>query len=560
MSNLKESDLIGDHGPVDWSNAIPAGCPFEQSQWAAGIEFTGPWARYTNADTWYLTWADDNNCYSPYTDGSVYGDMCVSAPVYEPPKWDPPHTGQAKIVGDNPLDLEIVNLGHMTSALSENPEDPHHSRYPCGSLVHNGIWYHGTYLLTVPFIYNGEEKQTSEYGEIGPFMGFRISSDFDHYTTSWEDGYWHSNIPQNKPLFENIGDKIKIGKPHFVNFGKNLEYSPDGKAYMVACGCEDPESSNSWYEGDSIFLLRVTPSVENMNDKSKWEFFAGHDDNGDAVWTNNFTEIKPLITWKHHLGCVSATYFPQFGKYVMCISYPTIYAKPWKNPSDTLLLESSSITGPWKVLHYLSNFASEIYFANIPSKFISVDGTEAWMCYSANFQQQEETMAGSNYAMCLHKFRIKVDEKNVRNYRYDFGTTTSLLQSTYCRIHEQSIYWDGGYGWLDNTGITAVDYEECEDALKKDLISGTGKRTFRIDLPSGKYDIKLLLYDHRAACGAMDLYVNGTEIIEKLKLNAGEYRYERFTVEIINNYMEFTFDSEEDGRWIINSIYIEECI
>ncbi|GHU63186.1 hypothetical protein FACS1894123_05460 [Bacteroidia bacterium] len=38
------------------------------------------------------------------------------------------------------------------------------------------------------------------------------------------------------------GYPVKIGSPHFVDFGKNMEYSPDGKAYMVAHGAEINDS------------------------------------------------------------------------------------------------------------------------------------------------------------------------------------------------------------------------------------------------------------------------------------------------------------------------------
>ena len=75
---------------------------------------------------------------------------------------------------------------------------------------------------------------------------------------------------------------MKIGAPHFVNFGKNMEHSPDGKAYLVCHGTVEPDpkprfGNNSWGTGDQLFLLRVQPSVENINDASKYEFFAGHD-------------------------------------------------------------------------------------------------------------------------------------------------------------------------------------------------------------------------------------------------------------------------------------------
>ncbi len=81
-----------------------------------------------------------------------------------------------------------------------------------------------------------------------------------------------------------------MGAPHFVDFGKNMEHSPDGKAYLVGMGAEVidkmPRDANlSWISGDQIYMCRVTPSIENINDMSKYEFFGGHDKNGNPIWT-----------------------------------------------------------------------------------------------------------------------------------------------------------------------------------------------------------------------------------------------------------------------------------
>jgi hypothetical protein len=60
-------------------------------------------------------------------------------------------------------------------------------------------------------------------------------------------------------------------------------------------------------------------------------------------------------------------------------------------------------------------FGAEAYFVNIPSKFISEDGTTAWLCYAANFAERVQgprhtvhssTPEGSRYGMCFHEFRL----------------------------------------------------------------------------------------------------------------------------------------------------------
>ena len=156
---------------------------------------------------------------------------------------------------------------------------------------------------------------------LGPFVGFRVSTDFGR---TWTDT---PHTPA-KPLFGETGMSgypVKIGSPHFVDFGKDMEHSPDGKAYLVAHGADpsDPKwrfGNLSWITGDEIYLLRVTPTPENMNDASKYEFYAGRDAQGKPVWTGDFAKIKPLLDWNNNMGCVTVTYDAPLKKYLMCVT------------------------------------------------------------------------------------------------------------------------------------------------------------------------------------------------------------------------------------------------
>jgi len=119
--------------PKAWSQTPPANCPLPRSTEFAGIEFTGRHKAYTNADTWYPFWASDGHLYSPWTDGLIGKERCHSG------KGEKARTGQAKIAGDDPLNLQVISLGTYPGS-----PKPYGGRYPCGSLVHNGIWYHGS--------------------------------------------------------------------------------------------------------------------------------------------------------------------------------------------------------------------------------------------------------------------------------------------------------------------------------------------------------------------------------------------------------------------------------
>jgi hypothetical protein len=390
--------------PFVWQSETPSDCPFKQSKELNGIKFLGLKSGFHYGDTWYPTWASNDTLYSPWTDGKTkrldgYEDWSQS--------WvDPVHitTGHGIITGDDPLTIEAYSIGlHKKS-----PAFPYHGRYPSGSLIHNGVWYYGTYCLDPdPFAKLGDIQYNWPW--LGPFVGFRTSKDYGH---NWEET---PHTPE-KPIFGEsgkYGHPVKIGAPHFVDFGKNMEHSPDGKAYLVAHGAEINDNpyrfyNQSWITGDQVYLIRVEPSIENINDSSKYEFYSGKDKQGKAIWSNDFKNIKPLLEWDNNMGCVTMTYNAPLKKYLMCVTDGGNTAAKM----NTYILESDSMTGDWKLVTYMKDFGEQAYFVNIPSKFISSDGEILWLMYSGNFAPDwngviiEYNPPGSHYGMVMQKVEL----------------------------------------------------------------------------------------------------------------------------------------------------------
>ena len=159
--------------PFVWVSEPPADCPFEPSKSIVGIYSSGLKSGFHCGDTWYPSWAENDKMYSPWTDGSCWrldGSREISTSYAG--NGESALTGQAVIEGEDPLSLKVYSLGTcMTSA------QPYHGRYPCGSLVYNGVWYYGTYCL--------DPAGQSKYGEniinwpwMGSFVGFRYSTDY----------------------------------------------------------------------------------------------------------------------------------------------------------------------------------------------------------------------------------------------------------------------------------------------------------------------------------------------------------------------------------------------
>jgi len=147
----------------------PAGCPFQKSIDITGLAFTGRHVRYAQADTWYPSWAANGNMYSPWTDGKV-GSVSSNSVGKKAT------TGYATILGDDPLHLEITN-----AATYPGGPTPYEGRYPCGSLVYNGVWYYGTYCLLDS---DHDPGKGLNWDILGPLVGFRYSLD---YGKTWHD-------------------------------------------------------------------------------------------------------------------------------------------------------------------------------------------------------------------------------------------------------------------------------------------------------------------------------------------------------------------------------------
>lgn len=370
---------------VVWDQEAPRQAPFAASDQFVGLRATGRSASYTIADTWYPSWGSDDRLYSPFTDGKVHGVTSWSV-------GENATTGYAVIAGADPLDLNIEGVGVVAASPGS-----YGGRYPSASLMHDGVWYYGTYCLD-------DRGRGLNWDRLGPFVGFRTSTDNG---ATWVEA---PHTPE-APLFgESAFDSapIKMGAPHFVDLGKNMEYSPDGWAYLVGHGSSTSSSQLTWISGDDIYLARVRPSVETINDPRCWEFYTGQATDSTQKWSLELSDATPIASWPGHMGCATVTYLPHTCKYLMCVTdgWPTI------KEMDSYVLEADQLHGPWRMVSYMEEFGKQAYFLNFPSKFISTEEDRAWLCYSANFTSDymhpkiEVDPVGSRYAMCLMEVEL----------------------------------------------------------------------------------------------------------------------------------------------------------
>jgi len=177
--NAQEGPAIKKFEPFTWKSEKPEDCPFKDSEDIIGLKFLGIKSGFYYGDTWYPSWASDNKLYSPWTDGNTNGVESSSNGYTLNGQLDgqgalirKATTGQAVITGDDPLTISVDVLG-----LSYADPYPYGGRYPCGSLVYNGVWYYGTYCLS-PYAETRYSDTAYNWPFLGPFVGFRYSTDY----------------------------------------------------------------------------------------------------------------------------------------------------------------------------------------------------------------------------------------------------------------------------------------------------------------------------------------------------------------------------------------------
>jgi hypothetical protein len=370
-----------------------------------------------SADTWYPSWAADNKLYTSWTDGSVHDDVTgrivTSGSGGKPAAGYNSTTGQAVIVGDDPFRLNITEVATFNSSTY-----PYEGRYPCGQLAYKGVWYYGTYFLDNPnasvggnYVGPSPGPNCGNWCVQGPVVDFRYSNDRGK---TWVEPRLKAASASDNLFGETAAKnaKVKFGAPHWVDFGQELEHSPDGKAYIVGHGASKPTSIQAWMLGDEVYMARVVPNAASIGDVNEWEFYAGGH-GADAKWVKgDVGAAAPLVAWDFHTGVVTMTYFAALKKYILTISTATYYPSMTKQ-FDTYFLESDAITGPWAYAHYASEFGPEAYFVHHPSKFLAKRANtksktyDCFLMYSANFAFHDgASPPNSGYHMNLQQARF----------------------------------------------------------------------------------------------------------------------------------------------------------
>ena len=155
------------------------------------------------------------------------------------------------------------------------------------------------------------------------------------------------------------------------------------------------------------------------------------------------------------------------------------------------LIRASNIDVPARTLRRV-NFDVTITDGALDLELDDADGRKVW------------TLAG----LLIRKVQDEMPTQARRSYRFDFGTVSSPVFGNWTRVTPETR--SGTFRWLEG-GLSARDRgrSRAEDDVRRDLIFSSQRKLFRIDVPNGRYRVKVMFGDYTAGHDQMTATAEG---------------------------------------------------
>lgn len=350
-------------------SAAAGEAPHPASPLIQGIEFD--WSTHQRAapgsDNWPTTWADDNHQYVAWGDGGGFGGTNSLGRV---------SLGAGRIEGDWD-DWQGRNLwgGHAA---------PHPATFPgksYGIVCVDGV-------LTM-WVASPKALDTN-----GPFGEARLATSRDHGAT-WTLADWAFTREQN------------VMVPTICQFGRDYAGARDEYVYHYLIrfrsftGPDDAPDRNLWLvvqRPGAIDLARVPK--DRMLDRAAWTFFAGRDDEGRPIWTDNLDQRRPVfedvaggVGWN-----VNVSYNAGLRRYLLCTEHGE------SHEGRLGIFDAPEPWGPWTTVAYEAAWGAGHVPVNtfcwlIPTKWISGDGREFSLIFSGRRENDAWNMVRGRFVV-----------------------------------------------------------------------------------------------------------------------------------------------------------------
>jgi CubicO group peptidase (beta-lactamase class C family) len=274
-----------------------------------------------DSDNWPLTWADDDQLYTAYGDGTGF----------DPKVPEKLSLGLARIQG-GPGDIVGVNLRAPTG---ERPKgDGKHGKKASGLLMVDGILY--------MWVRNAGNAQ----------LGWSR----DH-AQSWTWADWTF--------------ATSFGCPAFVNFGKDYTGSRDIYVYIIS-----HDSDSAYQPADALVLARVPK--DRITSRNAYEFFQSLADDGCPKWTSDLKERGAIFRNPGRCYRTQVSYNSALKRYLLCQAGADTGVR-----AGFGIYDAPEPWGPWTTVEHADAWdvpAGES--CSLPTKWISPDGKTVHLVFS----------------------------------------------------------------------------------------------------------------------------------------------------------------------------------
>jgi hypothetical protein len=311
--------------------------------------------RQVLADTWYNTWADDDEIYSIACDW--FG-------------WD----ASNGTIGRNWSLNRLSTFGNDTVGTVINTMDAYGVNGASGT---DGAMYKACGLISIGgTLYATVARQV--YGsDASDYVQFssdaQIIKSIDHGET------WTPSPPGTaQPFAAPTWPGTRFSSPSFVMYGKdyqgNRRHNSDRYVYAMS-------PDGVWNNGNSLVIGRCLISDMPNLDGADWSYYQGGNGTLDSAWGS--IETAELIVHKTNgVGQVSVHFLPAFNRYVMFEwSYPgipdgvtTSGVTPVVGHSIWDIYDGEAPWGPWKLIQTTDWPTEGFYNPTVIQKSLITDG------------------------------------------------------------------------------------------------------------------------------------------------------------------------------------------
>jgi hypothetical protein len=160
-------------------------------------------------------------------------------------------------------------------------------------------------------------------------------------------------------------------------------FYPDG--YVYAIGTERE------FNATRMFMGRAKADIADLTDPSKWQWLSGWTQQAGTSWplfSSAPAAAFPIMVWPSHITYPEMTYDAPIHRYLLTLTYSYGSSPPaiWKDGAELVILEAPHPWGPFSFVADEPDFGpSNGYAAGIPASWISANGQDLWLKWSANF-------------------------------------------------------------------------------------------------------------------------------------------------------------------------------